>query len=43
MNKRIYEIPESELIFVKIEENFLNSVKSESIQSLEYDEDELNC
>lgn len=43
MKKKIYENPESELITVRIEENFLNSIESKSIQTLEYDDDELNC
>ena len=43
MNKKPYENPESELMIVRFEENFLNSIEGESIQTLEYDEDELNC
>lgn len=43
MNKKLlYSAPEAELLYVRFEENFLNSVESESIQSLEYDEEELN-
>lgn len=48
MNKKIYEVPESELFFVKIEENFLlsdpNAVRSNSASSgydAEYDLDEI--
>jgi hypothetical protein len=37
MNKKHYEIPESELIFVRVEENFLtsdpNAVRSNSVSS----------
>ena len=43
IKKNTYETPESELFVVRIEGNFLNSVESKSIQSLEYDDDELNC
>ena len=43
IKKNTYETPESELFVVRIEQNFLNSVESKSIQSLEYDDDELNC
>ena len=43
MKKKLYENPESELVVVRFEENFLNSVESKSIQTLEYYEDELNC
>ena len=43
MNKKLlYSAPEAELLYVRFEENFLNSVESESIQSLEYDEEELS-
>ena len=43
MNKKqLYETPQAELFIVRIEENFLNSVTSKSIKTLEYDEDELN-
>jgi hypothetical protein len=43
MNKKqLYSAPEAELLNVKFEENFLNSVESKSIQSLEYDDDELS-
>ena len=43
MIKKHYEIPESELIVVRLEENFLYSVEGKSIQTLEYDDEELNC
>lgn len=43
MIKKAYENPESELIIVRFEENLLNSVEGKSIQTLEYDDDELNC
>ena len=44
MNKKqLYSAPEAELLVVRFEENFLNSIEGESIQTLEYDEDELNC
>ena len=43
MNKKLlYSAPEAELLVVRFEENFLNSVESKSIQSLEYDDDELD-
>ena len=41
--EKTYENPESELIIVRFEENLLNSVEGKSIQTLEYDDDELNC
>jgi hypothetical protein len=40
LKKSFYEAPEAELLLVKFEENFCNSLKSESIQTLEYDEDD---
>ncbi len=43
MRKNYYEEPQAELILVRFEENFMGSVESKSIQSLEYDDDELNC
>ena len=44
MNKKTYlEAPLAELIDVRLEDNFLGSIKSDSIQTLEYDDDELNC
>ena len=44
MNKKNYlEAPLAELIDVRLEDNFLGSIESKSIQSLEYDDDELNC
>lgn len=44
MNKKTYlEAPLAELIDVRLEDNFLGSIESKSIQSLEYDDDELNC
>lgn len=44
MNKKKYlEAPLAELIDVRLEDNFLGSIESKSIQSLEYDDDELNC
>ena len=43
IKKNTYETPSAELFEVRFEENFLNSVESKSIQSLEYDDDELNC
>ena len=43
MNKKqLYSAPETELLVVRFEENFLNSVESKTIQSLEYDDDELS-
>ena len=42
IKNKFYEAPEAELLILRIEENFLNSVESKSIQSLEYDDDELN-
>ena len=43
MNKKLlYSAPEAELLVVRFEENFMNSVESKSIQSLEYDDDELD-
>ena len=43
MNKKHYEIPETELLFVKIEENFLqsdpNSLRKNSASS-DYDDEE---
>ena len=43
MKKKFYENPESELITVRFEENIMSVVESKSIQTLEYDDDELNC
>ena len=43
MRKKNYEVPEAELFLVRFEENFLNSIESKPIQTLEYDDDELNC
>ena len=44
MKKKLYqEAPLAELIDVRLEDNFLGSIESKSIQSLEYDDDELNC
>ena len=43
MNKKqLYSAPEAELLVVKFEESFLNSVESKSIQKMEYDTDELD-
>ena len=43
IKKHIYEAPETELLVVRFERNFLDSVEGKSIQTLEYDDDELNC
>ena len=41
--KLMYEVPDVELIELKAQGVFMASVEGESIQSLEYDSDELNC
>ena len=44
MNKKLtYEQPSCDLFVIKVEENFLASIEGKSIQTLEYDDDELNC
>lgn len=38
--KQFYEAPDAELLVVRFEENFCGTVKSDSIQSLQYDDDD---
>ena len=40
--KQFYEAPEAELLVVRFEENFCDSIEGRSIQKLEYDDDELD-
>lgn len=42
MKKTTYETPQAELIVIRIEESFLNSVTTKSIKTLEYDDDALD-
>ena len=39
----MYEVPDAELIELKAQGIFMSSIEGESIQSLEYDTDDLNC
>lgn len=43
IKKLLYSAPEAELLVVRFEENFMGTIESKPIQTLEYDDDELNA